>query len=390
MNMRKKKIVIGFLIFASIGIGFYTGFLYGKFQCKICPPEELDFSLFWQAYYKLKENFVDKEKMDLQKIIYGAISGMVKSLGDPYTVFLTPEENKIFQEDVKGYFEGVGMEVGIKKGKLTVIAPLENTPAKKAGILSGDIILEIDGKPTLDMTLEEAVKLIRGPKGTVVKLKIIREGWEKPEEFQIERAVIEIPSLKIEEKDGIIYLKIYHFSEKLRSDFRVAVNQILKNPSKKIILDLRDNPGGFLEVAVDVGSYFIEKGKLIAIEEYGDGTKEEFYSRGPGVFSDYKIMILVNQGTASGAEILASALRENLGTMLIGEKTFGKGSVQKLENLKGGSALKITIAKWLTSKGQQISEIGLDPDLKIETKPKDIEEGKDPQLEKAIEILKSL
>jgi carboxyl-terminal processing protease len=388
--MKRKKIFFLFLIVILIGASFYGGVFYGKLQCKICPPEEIDFSLFWEAYHKLKENFVEKEKIVPQKIIYGAISGMVRSLGDPYTVFLDPEESKIFKEDVKGYFEGVGMEIGIKKGKLTVIAPLEGTPAKRAGIRAGDIILEVDGKSTIDMSLDEAVRLIRGPKGTKVKLKIMREGWEEPKEIEIVRDVIEIPSLKWEEKDDIIYLKIYQFSEKARLDFILAANEILILPTKKMILDLRDNPGGYLEVAVDIAGWFLEKGKLVAIEEFGSGERQEYHSPGPAKFSDYKIVILINRGSASGAEILAAALKENLGILLVGEKSFGKGSVQKLENLRGGSSLKITIAKWLTPSGKQISEQGLTPDIKVRITEKDIEERKDPQLEKAIEILKNL
>ena len=386
MNQKKRTIFI-FLIFILLFGSFFGGFYFGKFQCKICPPEEIDFSLFWQAYYKLKESFVDKEKIKPQEIIFGAISGMVKSLQDPYTVFLTPQETEFFVEETKGYFEGVGMEIGIKKGKLKVIAPLESTPAQRAGIKAGDEILEIDGKPTLGMSLEEAVRLIRGPKGTKVKIKIMREGWEEPKELEIERAVIEIPSLKLEEKEGIIYLRIYQFYEKTKKDFALATTKILKIPSKKIILDLRDNPGGYLEVATEIASWFLEKGKTILVEDYGEGKKEEIKSQGPGIFSDYKIVILINGGSASGAEILAAALKENLGAILVGEKSFGKGSVQQLEKLRGGSSLKITIARWLTPNGKQISELGLEPDIEVKAEN---EEEKDLQLERAIEILKKL
>jgi carboxyl-terminal processing protease len=385
MSMR-KKIIFGFLVAILIGGSFYGGFRYGKLQCKICPPEDIDFSLFWEAYHKLQEKFVDKSKIDPRQIIYGAISGMVKSLGDPYTVFLTPEETKRFVEDVKGTFEGVGMEIGIKKGQLQVIAPLEGTPAYRAGLKAGDKILKINDTPTVDLTLEQAVSMIRGPKGTKVRLTIYREGWEKEKEIEIVRDVIEVPSLRWEEKDGIIYIKIYQFTEKASLDFAKAAIEILKLPSRRIVLDLRDNPGGYLEVAQDIAGWFLEKGKTVVIEEFANGERKEYKSEGPSYFSDYKIVVLINGGTASGAEILAGALRDNLGILLIGEKSFGKGSVQELERLREGS-LKITIAKWLTPKGKLISDVGLEPDEVVK-----IPEGeeRDLQLERAIEILKSL
>jgi carboxyl-terminal processing protease len=382
----KKKIIFGFLAAILIGGSFYGGFFYGKSQCKVCPPEDIDFSLFWEAYHKLQEKFVDKSKIDPKQIIYGAISGMVKSLGDPYTTFLTPEETKRFIEDVKGTFEGIGIEIGIKKGQLQVIAPLEGTPAFRAGLKAGDKILKINDTPTVDLTLEQAVSMIRGPKGTKVRLTIYREGWEKEKEIEIVRDVIEVPSLRWEEKDGIIYIRIYQFSEKASFDFAKAAIEILKLPYNKIVLDLRDNPGGYLEVAQDIAGWFLEKGKTVVIEEFANGERKEYKSEGPSYFSDYKIVVLINGGTASGAEILAGALRDNLGILLIGEKSFGKGSVQELERLREGS-LKITIAKWLTPSGKQISDVGLEPDEVVK-----IPEGeeKDLQLERAIEILKNL
>jgi len=385
MSLR-KKIIFVFLLGTLFGGSFYGGILVGKSQCKICPPEDIDFSLFWEAYHKLQEKFVDKSKINPKQIIYGAISGMVKSLGDPYTVFLTPEETKRFVEDVKGTFEGIGIEIGIKKGQLQVIAPLEGTPAFRAGLKAGDKILKINDTPTVDLTLEQAVSMIRGPKGTKVKLTIYREGWEKEKEIEIVRDVIEVPSLRWEEKDGIIYIRIYQFSEKASFDFAKAAIEILKLPSRKIVLDLRDNPGGYLEVAQDIAGWFLKKGKTVVIEEFANGERKEYKSEGSSYFSDYKIVVLINGGTASGAEILAGALRDNLGILLIGEKSFGKGSVQELERLREGS-LKITIAKWLTPSGKLISDVGLEPDEVVK-----IPEGeeRDLQLERAIEILKNL
>lgn len=392
MTFKFKKILLSIsliiLVIVSAGFGFY----FGKTQCKICQPEEIDFSLFWEAYHKLQEKFVDKGKFDIQKIIYGAISGMVKSLEDPYTVFLKPEETKRFIEDVKGTFEGVGMEIDIRKGQLQVISPLEGTPAQRAGLRAGDKIIKIDDKPTMDMTIEEAVNLIRGPKDTQVTLTIFREEWEKTKEIKIVRAVIEVPSLKWEIKnENIAYLKLYQFSEKASFDFRIAAIEILASPCQKIILDLRNNPGGYLEVAQEISGWFLKRGEIVVIEDFGARKERNIYkAQGNASLVGFPVVILINQGSASGSEILAGALRDNRDILLIGEKSFGKGSVQELERLSEGSSLKITVAKWLTPKGELITDKGLEPDIKVEMTEEDYEEGKDPQLDKAIEIIKNL
>jgi len=398
--MHKKVLTPIFLvvcILASFSLGFYSG----KLQCKICPPEEIDFSLFWEAWNKLQDKFVDKEKFDEKEMVYGAISGMVKSLDDPYTVFLDPKDSKRFIEDVKGTFEGVGMEIGQKKGQLQVIAPLEGTPAQKAGLRAGDKIIKVGDALTAEITIDEAVNLIRGPKGTEVTLTIYREEWEITKEIKIVRGVIEIPSLKWEllastgEADGkdknIAYLKLYQFSEKADSDFNEAAIEILNSPAEKIILDLRNNPGGYLEVAQDIAGWFLSRGQVVVIEDFGKGIAQKIYkANGNASLGEYPIVILINQGSASGSEILAGALRDNRDIKLIGEKSFGKGSVQELERLREGSSLKITVAKWLTPKGELITDIGLEPDIKIEMTEEDYEKDRDPQLDKAIEIIKDL
>ncbi|MDI6591407.1 MAG: S41 family peptidase [Patescibacteria group bacterium] len=388
MKLRKALTIFFLLIFilTDFGLGFYLG----KTQCKICPPEEIDFSLFWEAYHKLQEKFVSPEKLDVQKMIYGAISGMVKSLNDPYTIFLNPEETKEFLKSIKGeVFEGVGMEIGIRKGQLQVIAPLEGTPAQKAGLRTGDKIIKINDTLTAEITIEEAVSLIRGPKGTEVTLTILREGWQEPKEFKIKRAMIKVPTLKKELKDeNIVYLKLYQFSEELSSDFGKAAIEILDSPAQKIVLDLRNNPGGLLEEAEAISGWFLERGQTVVIVE--GKKREEHKAEGNERFVDYPIVVLINQGTASGAEILAAALRDNRGAIIIGETSFGKGLVQEPERLRDGSILKITTAKWLTPKGQSITGVGIEPDILVEMTEKDYEEGRDPQLEKAIEVIKEL
>ena len=393
------------IVLSSFGFGFWMG--KSQVVCQVCPPEDIDFSLFWEAYHKLQEKFVSPEKFDIQKIIYGAISGMVKSLDDPYTVFFPPEETERFIEDVKGAFEGVGMEIGIRKGQLEVISPLEGTPAQKAGLRAGDKIIKINDTFTTDLTVEQAVNLIRGPKGTEVTLTIFRQEWEETREIKLTRDVISVPSLKWElvdelrssspfanarVKEGdIAYIKLYQFSEKASYDFQMAAIEILNTPAKKIILDLRNNPGGYLEVAQDIAGWFLERDKLVVIEDFGEGKEKiEYKAKGNARFSQYPMVILINQGSASGSEILAGALQDNRGILMIGEKSFGKGSVQELENLRGGSSLKITVAKWLTPKGKLITDVGLEPDIKVELTDKDYEEGRDPQLDRAIEAIKEM
>jgi len=400
MAVIKRSLVLIFLIFALI-ISFGFGVLVGENRvvCKICPPEEVDFSLFWEAWDKLEKEYVDPETLNVQEMIYGAISGMVESIGDPYTVFFNPEDAKIFLEDVSGRFEGVGMEIGIRKGQLQVIAPLEGTPAQRAGLRPGDRIIQIEDSLTMDITIEEAVTLIRGPKGTEVTLTIMRDKWEAPKEITIERAVIKIPSLKWEllgedeadEKDDIAYIKLYHFSEKINYDFSEVAIEILNSSAEKIILDLRNNPGGYLERAQDIAGWFLERGQVVVIEDFGDKTDQEIYkTRGNAKLLDYPLVVLINQGSASASEILASALRDNRGIKIIGETSFGKGSVQKLEDLIDGSSLKITIANWLTPKGELITDVGLEPDIGVEMTEEDYEEERDPQLGRAIEVIREI
>lgn len=393
---KKKKTVL--LLTITVIVAFSVGLLVGKLEvtCKVCPPEEVDFSLFWEAWNKLHQKFVNPKEMDTQQMIYGAISGMVKSLGDPYTVFMTPEDSKKFLEDAAGRFEGVGMEVGIRKDILQIIAPLKGTPAEKAGLRAGDKIIKIGNILTTNLLIDEAVSLIRGPKGTEVTLTIYREGWDDTKEFTITRAVIEPPSVEWELKDlgdgkKAAYLKLYQFSEVADADFNVTAREILNSPADRIILDLRNNPGGYLEVAQDIAGWFLEKGEIVAIEDRGDGTaRKEYQALGNSKLLRYPIVVLINEGSASGAEILAGALHDNHNITLIGKTSFGKGSVQQLENLRGGSSLKITVAKWLTPKGISISEVGLKPDVEVELTEKDFEEKKDPQLDKAIALIKEL
>ena len=323
-------------------------------------------------------------------MIYGAISGMVDSLDDPYTVFFTPKEATDFNEELSGHYEGVGMVVGIKDDKLKVVSPFKGTPAFMAGLLSGDEIVKVDETLTKDISIEEAVSLIKGEGGTQVKLLIQRDSFKEPKEFVLTRAVITIPTLEAEVlNDNIAYIKLYQFNRISSGEFAKEAFSILNNPKiKGIIFDLRDNPGGFLDEANRIASWFVKKGEVITWQDSGIKGKEEPYeSTGPSSLAQYKTVVLINKGSASGSEILAGALRDQLQIKLIGETSFGKGSVQDQITLSNGSSLKVTIARWLTPNKISINEEGLTPD--IEVKMDENTEG-DIQLEKAVEILKGL
>ncbi|MBI2450769.1 MAG: S41 family peptidase [Parcubacteria group bacterium] len=354
-------------------------------------PTNVDFGLFWEVWQKLEEKHIKREDLNRDKMVEGAIAGLIKSLDDPYTVFMTPKESKRFQDDVQGSFSGIGAEIGIRKGSLLIITPLKDTPAEKAGLLAGDKILKINNEDTIDMALDEAVSRIRGERGTEVNLLIARKDHET-KEYKITRDNIKIPVIKFEKlENGLFYIALYNFSANASSEFNKAIGEFISSGSDKIILDLRNNPGGFLETSVGIAGWFIERGKTVVTEDFGGKNTQSLHSRGPAKLQKTPMIVLINQGTASASEILAGALRDINGIKLIGEKSFGKGSVQEIDNLsKEGATLKITIARWLTPSGRSIMDDGLEPDIKIERKAEDIEQDKDPQLDKAKEILKSL
>jgi carboxyl-terminal processing protease len=398
--MLNKKIVVLISFFVITVAIFVAGFYLGISRSQALPPEgianaglgqpeKVDFSLFWEAWNTLEQNFVDHDKIDYQEMVYGAVKGMVSSLKDPYTVYMPPEDAKIFKEDVSGEFQGVGMEIGIRNEDLTIIAPMEGTPAQKAGLRSGDKIIKIDGDYTSNLTADEAVKLIRGEKGTKVVLTIFRTGWETAKDFEITRDIIEIPVLSWEMKEGnIAYIKLYQFSEKAGYIFQQKALEILNSSAQSIILDLRNNPGGYLEVSQDIAGIFLSRGELVTIEDLGgDAVDQEYRANGSEQLKSYPMVVLIDGGSASASEILAGALRDNRQIKLIGQTSFGKGSVQSLEELSQGS-LKVTVAKWLTPNGTLIDGEGLKPDVEVKITEEEYNAGKDPQLEKAIEIIK--
>ena len=389
-------VIVGLVI--SFGFGFYVGagqsravYLDGVSGIDLGKPAGVDFSLFWDAWRVVQEKFATKEPLNVQNMVYGAISGMLGSLDEPYAVFMNPEDSKKFFDDLEGSFEGVGMEIGIRDKMLQVIAPLEGTPAQKIGIRAGDRIITIEDAFTDGMSVEKAVSLIRGPKGTSVTLGIFREGWKETQEFTIVRDVIIIPSLEWELKGDVAYIKLFQFSEKAGRDFRRISQEIAASNASSIVLDVRNNPGGFLDIAVDIAGWFVERGSVVVTEQLKDEAEQRVHeARGTAGLISYPTVVLINEGSASASEILAGALRDNRGILLIGKKSFGKGSVQEIQNLRDDSSLKVTIAKWLTPKGNVIQDIGLEPDIDVTNTPEDEEKDLDPQLDKALEVVKDL
>ncbi|MBI2598732.1 S41 family peptidase [Candidatus Curtissbacteria bacterium] len=349
--------------------------------------QTVDFSLFWDVYEVLPQKFLDKEVFDGQKILYGAIAGMVKSLGDPYTAFLDPKQNRAVSEELAGSYQGVGIQIGFNKEKrLVVIAPLDGTPAEAAGIKAKDLILKIDTRDTFDLTLPEAVDLIRGEAGTKVKLVLLREGEDKPYEKEIERAQINVRSVVVEYRDAkrgkVAVMRVSRFGDKTDSEWDNAVLEVSAQNVSGIILDVRNNPGGLLTSGIHVGSEFI-KGTVVG-QQTADGKITQFGADHAGKLLSKPLVVLVNGGSASAAEIVAGAIKDNSRAKIIGEKTFGKGSVQDVVPFAGGSSLHVTFAKWLTPRGNSIHNVGITPDIIIEAK----DEGDlDTQLEKALEAL---
>ncbi len=351
--------------------------------------EYFDSILYWQTWHTIKNEHVDRKLIDEEAMFYGSLRGMTSSLDDPYTIFLDPTEVKEFMDDLSGSFEGIGAEVGIRDDMVTVIAPLSGMPAEKAGLRSGDKIYSIDGLSTINMTLNEAVRKIRGPKDTEVILNIIREGEDRPLDISITRGTIVIESVSWEKIDNNLFLiKISNFHEDTISLLNKAILEVLNEDVSGIILDLRNNPGGYLDTAINVASEWIPEGPVL-IEQFSDGKRNEFFAQGLARLNGFPTVVLVNQGSASGSEIVAGALRDYRKATLVGEQTFGKGSVQSLKPLKDGSSLKITVAKWYTPGGDYIDEKGVEPDIEVELSFEDFEANNDPQMDKAIEILLS-
>lgn len=401
-NHNKKILFTAVLCFL---IGLYIGYYHINKMPKASalsngtPAKDANLESFWKVWNAIDEKYPDASKVSTEDRVEGAIGGLVNSLNDPYSVYFDQEQTKSFEDDISGNFTGVGMEVDMKDKILTVIAPLKDTPAYKAGIKAGDKILKIDKDITSDMSIDEAIKHIRGEKGTSVTLTIYREGVEEPIEIKVIRDVINVPTIESGMRpDGIYVIRLFSFTANSADLFRNEIKKFYISKSNKLILDLRGNPGGYLDAAVDIASWFLPNGKPVVTEDSGNGKEPEVYrSTGYDIFNDkLKFVILIDGGSASASEIVAGAMQDYKKAILVGEQSYGKGSVQEVVEVTPKTILKITVAKWLTPNGTSISKKGLTPDYVVkgvkrkqsDSKPEEIlPKGEDPQMDKAVEIL---
>ncbi len=401
MNKYKKLLYILYSIIIIGGCfasGFYFGYsrrpevdkVAGVINKETQINTDADFAPFWKAWNIINSKSIYANKVSEQDRVWGAVEGLAASFGDPYTVFFPPEANKEFSQTIHGAFGGIGAEIGIKNKILTIISPMKNTPSFNAGIKTGDKIVKIDKIDATNMTVDKAIELIRGEKGTVVSLTIIREGERVTRSFDIVRDTIEIPTTETEIRDDVFIIRFFTFSENSDRAFQEALLKFKESGHNKLIVDLRGNPGGYMDSAVNIASFFLDQGKVVVSEDFGGTKKPVVYrSHGPKMFdNNLKLLILVDGGSASASEILAGALQENKVAQLVGTQTFGKGSVQEVVNITDDTSLKVTIAKWFTPNGVSISEQGLTPDFIVPYSLKDFEENNDPQLDKALEIIK--
>jgi carboxyl-terminal processing protease len=392
--------------YGSFFMGFSLGFDEGLKQTKnitienienMDAPEDseakdIDFSIFWEAWDMLQAKHPDVGKLDQLDLVYGAIKGMTDAIGDQNTMFFTPEDAQKFNDDISGSFSGIGAEIGIRDGQLIIIAPLKDSPAEKAGLKAEDKVLAIDGVSTAGISAEEGAKKMRGAAGTTIVLKVSREGVLDGLDISIVRDNIEVPTIDTSMIGGdgnIFYIQIYNFNSNLSTLFRKAMIEFKLKKPEGVVLDLRNNPGGFLDKAVDLAGWFLEKGQVVVVERFASGSERVLEADGNSSLKDVPVVVLVNGGSASASEIIAGALRVNRGVQLVGETTFGKGTVQQLEGLSDNSALKVTVANWLLPDRTLIEESGLVPNYVIGLTDEDILAGKDPQLDKAIEVLEA-
>ncbi|MBU1177665.1 S41 family peptidase [Patescibacteria group bacterium] len=404
LSLKNKKVFTTYLVIVLLLVSFMAGLYLGRSQYvqnnlqrqntelvnkDTNKTERVDFDLFWNVWETIEKKYVDD--LDYQKMLRGAITGMVAALDDPYTVYMDPETSQEFQKEIAGIFEGIGAEIGIKKDKLTIISPLPSSPAEQAGVKARDTILMIDGENTTDMNLIEAAAKIRGEEGSQVTLNIIRDSWEEAKDIVITRDKIEVQSvtwdLRKYNQKSIAYIELTYFGEDTTTEFKKTITDIMAYEVDGVILDLRGNSGGYLETAIDVSSEFVASGQVITIESFSDGEENKYKAKNGSRLVNLPVVVLIDEGSASASEIVAGVLRDHRQSKLIGQKSYGKGSVQELENYNDGSSLRVSIAKWLTPSGKNINGEGLSPDIEVELSDDDYDNDLDPQLDKALEVI---
>lgn len=395
--MKSKRFSLSTLITASLLIGFVgfgLGFNYPNIKDKLYShtsdtkslPPNLDFTSVESVYDELRKNYAGD--LNAAKLIEGAKSGLVKAAGDPYTEYFDEEAAKEFNESLDGTFSGIGAEIAIKNDRLVIVSPLAGSPAEAAGLKAGDYIVKINDESTAEMAVGEAVTKIRGPAGSNVRVTIVRAN-DAPKEVTITRSNIEVPSVTYAMKPGNIgYIELSRFSEDSAGKIREAATSLKAQGATKIVLDLRNNPGGLLESAVDISDEFLDKGKIVE-EKKDDKVVDTVSAQKGGLLVGLPTVVLINEGSASASEIIAGALQDNKAATIVGEKSFGKGSVQELIKLGKKTVLKVTIALWYTPNGKNISKEGINPDVKVDLSQDDFNNNRDPQLDKAIEILQA-
>lgn len=377
-------------------IGFIVGFSAAAQQAPAEATTPIststpDMAVFWEAWELIEDTYLQSGDISDEDKVRGATAGLVMSLNDPYSEYFSPQDAESFRENVSGNFGGIGAQLGIRDDALTVISPLKGSPAEKAGLMAGDRILFVDATSTEAISIEQAVNIIRGVVGTPVELTIIREGWDEPREFRIVRDEINLPTLDSSVEDGIAHVQLYQFNANAEQMFLDAIREAALQRTRGVILDLRGNPGGFLDVAVDLAGWFLPRGTVVVTQEGREGAEKVLRANGNAALERIPVVVLIDEGSASASEILAGALRDHRQIPLVGQKSFGKGTVQELQNLQDGSLLKLTVAHWVLPSGHILEKNGgLTPDHEVELTEEDIEDGRDPQLDKAREVLREI
>jgi carboxyl-terminal processing protease len=376
----------------AFGMAFVSGYLFGRAEPAGGPLAFLDavqpatarateegvlssdeqqrFRVFWETWQVVEREFYDKSQVDHQKLIYGAIKGMVDAVGDPYTIYQTPAQREVSDTDLRGSFDGIGIQVDMKDNRLTVVAPIEGSPAEAAGFRPGDIVVEVDGKSLSGKTLNDTVGLIRGQRGTPVTLTVLRQGTPDPIEITVVRAEIKLKSVRARMLDDQVgYLRISSFSATTGNEMAAAVKNLMEQTPRGMILDLRNNPGGYLSASVEASAQFVNPGTVVLFQQSGNGDRKTYRTEGGGTAAEVPMVVLINKGSASASEIMAGALRDNGRAFLVGEKSFGKGTVQNVHELSDKSGLRVTTAQWLTPSEKPIQGVGLVPDEEIVLPP---------------------